>query len=87
MKLKCQFAITEIDGDMMAVPVGGDAKVPRGVLRLNKTSYTVFEMLQKETDEQEIIDAYLQKYGHCSAEARSDVLTCLRELKETGLVE
>ena len=87
MKLRYQFVTTEIDDSIMAVPIGDGDDTPHGILRLNETSFEIFEMLQNEVSEQEIVERFVEKYGQLSDEAEADVRDCLRKLKESGLVE
>ena len=62
MKLKYQFVLTDLGDEVDAVPVGEGASRFRGMLRLNKSSAEIFEMLTEETEPQKIHDELCRRY-------------------------
>ena len=62
MKLKYTFETVELDGEIMAVPVGDGAEELHAMLRLNDTAAFILEQLKDDTTEEKIVDNILTEY-------------------------
>lgn len=86
MELKYTFEIMEIDDQLMAVPVGEGADEFRGILKLNASAASIFELLKEDISEEEIVEALKNKYED-SKELKTYVHDYLEQLKEAGFIE
>ncbi len=86
MKLKYTFEMMEIDDQLMAVPVGDGADEFHGILKLNASAASIFELLKEEKSEEEIVEALKEEYED-SKELTSYVHEYLGQLKEEGFLE
>ena len=87
MKLKYEFETVELDGEIMAVPVGDNAPELHGLLRLNETAADIIELLRNETDVEAVTDGLLQKYEGERDSIAAYVRQFVAQLTELGVVE
>ena len=87
MKLKYEFETVELDGEVMAVPVGDNATELHGLLRLNETAADIIELLRNETDVEAVTDGLLQKYEGEREAIAAYVRQFVAQLTELGVVE
>ena len=87
MKLKYEFETVELDGEIMAVPVGDNATELHGLLRLNETAADIIELLRNETDVEAVTDGLLQKYEGEREAIAAYVRQFVAQLKDLGVVE
>ena len=87
MKLKYEFETVELDGEIMAVPVGDNAPELHGLLRLNETAADIIELLRNETDVEAVTDGLLQKYEGEHEAITAYVRQFVAQLTELGVVE
>ena len=87
MKLKYEFETVEIDGEIMAVPVGDNADELHAMLRLNETAAAILGLLKEETTEQAVIDGILAEYEGDPAEIAAQVRAYLQTLRDNGVLE
>ena len=87
MKLKYEFETVELDGEIMAVPVGDNATELHGLLRLNETAADIIELLRNETDVEAVTDGLLQKYEGEREAIAAYVRQFVAQLTELGVVE
>ena len=85
MRLKDKYATTTLGGKVIAVPLGDDV-VFHGTLKLNGTGAAIFEMLRKETTEEEIVEAMSRDYDAPREVLEKDVRACLTEFRKRGLL-
>lgn len=86
MKSKYILEKMELDGEIIAVPVGENASELHAVLNLNEEAMRILELLQQETTEDEIMDVLLQEYAGDPEEIRAYVRQFLKKLEEEGLL-
>ena len=87
MKLKQQFEVMELDGKYVAVPTEGLGGGFDGGLRLNKAAAVVFERLQDEATEEELLAALEERYNAPRDVLLADLRKLLHTLEEKGLIE
>ena len=87
MKLKYEFETVEIDGDVMAVPVGDNASELRGMLRLNDTAAAVLKLLKEDTTEEEIAKELQNSYEGGNDEVLRCVHSTIQKLTELNLLK
>lgn len=86
MHIKLTFETMELDNQIVAVPVGEQVDVFRGVLKLNETAAFIFSCLEQDTTEANIVDALVKEYDVSKEEATEDVCKCIAEFRKTGLL-
>ena len=87
MKSKYLFEKMELDGEIVAVPVGDGAAELRAVLNLNEEAMRILELLREETNEQQIVSQLLSEYKGTVDEIQPLVHTFIEQLRQEGLLE
>ena len=62
MKIKREFALREIAGDILLVPTGKTALDLNGMLTLNAVGAEIWKMLPEVENEDEIVSRLMQEY-------------------------
>lgn len=86
MKIKREFVLREIAGDILLVPVGKTALDLNGMLTLNEVGAEIWKMLPEAESEGEIVERLLQDYDADAAQVREDVSEFLGRLRELGIL-
>lgn len=86
MKLKCEFVVTEVGDEVIAVPVGAEAKDYRLVLKLNEESGKIVELLNHEITLQELITSLKEEYT-IEEKDISSISDFIAQLRESNLIE
>ena len=87
MKSKYVFEKMELDGEIVAVPVGEDAAEFHAVLNVNEEAMRILELLQEETTEENIIAQLLKEYEGEKEEIAPLVSAYISQLRQEGLLE
>lgn len=87
MKTKYSFELMELDGGIVAVPVGKGAEKFRGVLKVNETAAEILKLLEKDTNESIIVDKLQKDYSGNRDEIAGFVHDYVQKLIEEGIVE
>ncbi len=87
MKIRDGFILREVGGQPVVVAVGAASQYFNGMVRLNATSEFLFEKLQKETSEDELVKAVVEKYEVDEETARKDVQSFVETLVKPGIIE
>lgn len=87
MKLKSGIIIERTGDEYVAVATGEAAKNFNGLVRNNKTANFIFEQLQTEKTEDELIEALLNKYDVSREKAVKDVASLIAKIREAGLID
>jgi hypothetical protein len=87
MKIKSGYLLREVAGQFIVVPVGNQAISFNGIITLNKSGKVIWEVMQKETSVEEIVQALKEVFEVSDEVANKDVTTFLETLKKHSLVE
>ena len=87
MKSKYTFEKMELDGEIVAVPVGENASDLHAVLNLNEEAMRILELLREETTEENIVNQLLKEYEGEKEVIASLVSKYIGQLRQEGLVE
>ena len=87
MKLKYAFEFVEIDGDVMAVPVGENAPELKGLFRLNESTSAIVKLLKEDTTEEAIADELQKTYSGSREEIMGFVHTTVEKLRAANVLE
>lgn len=85
MKLKAGFVLREVAGQTVVLPVHDDLDLNM-MITLNETGRFLWEQLQKETEEAELVSALLKEYDVDEATAAAAVAAFVKKLDENGLL-
>ena len=86
MKSKYSFEKMELDGEIVAVPVGESAVELHAVLNVNEEAMRILELLQKETTEEGIVAQLLKEYAGEKEEIAAMVSAFIDQLRQEGLL-
>ena len=86
MKLKYEFETTELGDEIIAVPVGGNARDFSGVLNLNDSAAAILKLLKKDTTVEQIVSALLEEYEGTKEEMTAFVERFINKLREENLL-
>lgn len=86
MRVLPGFVVRQIAGETIAIPAGPAARELSGLLALNGSGKTLFELLQTEQTEDSLTQALLDTYEIDEATARADVAEFLEILRSNGVL-
>ena len=86
MKSKYTFEKMELDGEIIAVPVGESASGLHAVLNLNEEAMRILELLREETTEQAIVSQLLTEYEGTEEGIRPLVHAFIEQLRGEGML-
>lgn len=86
MKVKDQLVMRRIAGENFLIPVGEMINTFNGIISLNGSGGLLWELLQQERTEAELIDAVLETYEVDEPTARQDVREFLAQLEQAKLL-
>lgn len=88
MKLKYKFVTNKVADRIVAVAVGEDAAKFSGFIKMNDTGAYIFNMLENNVTEDEIVASMEQEYeGVSPEELRETVKEFIAKLKESDVIE
>ena len=86
MKIKENYILRSIAGEHIVVPVGKEAVTFNGIMTLNQSGKLLFEALQNDVKESDLVKVLLDEYEVTEDVARQDVEAFLAKLKEKDLL-
>lgn len=87
MKIKNGFMLRKVGAQNVVVAVGEASRSFNGIIRLNDSGKYLWEKLQQETTEQQLLSDMLNDYNIDEATARADIERFVQSLKGAGLLE
>ena len=86
MKVKLDFVLRDIAGDLILVPAGKAALDLNGMLTLNEVGAEIWHMLPEARDEEDLIHKLLEVYEVEEEVLRKDVREFLEALEKLGII-
>jgi hypothetical protein len=86
MKISNEFALREIAGNFIVVPVGEKAVSFKAMITLNETGSFLWRQLEEEKTEQDLLNALLEEYDIDSETANIDIHKFLAKLKAANIL-
>ena len=86
-KNKYIFEKMELDGSIVAVPIGESATDFHAVLNLNEEAMRILELLKEDTNEKEIVSKLLLEYEGTEEQISSLVHSFIEQLRQEDLLE
>lgn len=87
MKLRGEFVVRRVLDDIVAVPVGESVLRVGGMIMLNEVSRVIWQCLEQDVTEEEILQAVTDAFAVSPEEAREDILEFLDKLRAAQLLE
>ena len=86
MQLKNRYEIMSVEDQIFAVPVENVNGTYSGMIKLSKTAAVIFELLQNETNESDIIEKMINRFDVSKDILAADVHKAVSLLREKGLL-
>ena len=86
MKVKNGFLLRQVVEQYVVVAVGEESRNFNGIIRLNETGAFLWENLQQDIPEKELVRIMLLEYDIDGATAEADVRNFIETLKEADLL-
>ena len=77
----------ELDGDIVAVPVGENANELHSILNLNEVAMRILELLHEETTEKDLVSQLLLEYEGEKDDVEQAVHSFVIQLREESLLD
>lgn len=87
MKIKGEFTLREVAGEILVIPVGTTALEFNGMIILNPVSKTIWECLQENTTAEQILCAVMDAFEVDVQQAREDIAAFLDDLRSNHFLE
>lgn len=84
MKATREFVLREIAGEHILIPVGETAQKLHGMLNLSESGLLLWNTLQEERTEEELVEALLVEYEVDRATA--DVRAFIGQMEKSGML-
>ncbi|MGN0806836.1 MAG: PqqD family protein [Candidatus Coproplasma sp.] len=84
MKIKKGFILKELDGQVVAIPVGSDFS---GVIKMNEIAAYLWKKLENGATEEELVAAVLSEYEATNEQATQAVKNTVELLKKNGFID
>lgn len=86
MKIKDGFILRQVAGNYVAVAVGEESVNFNAMVTTNDTGAFLWEKLQTETTEEELLNALVSEYDIDRETAKADIAEFLEELRKGKLL-
>lgn len=86
MKIKEGFALRQVGGNHIVVPIGAQTLDFRCIITLNDSGSFLWQQLQQERSADDLVAALLAEYEVTETVARADVDKFIANLKEAELL-
>ena len=86
MRIKGEFVLREIAGDIILVPIGNTAMEINGMVTLDEVGAFIWKQLELGMNEEQIIDKILTVYEVDEPVARKDLQEFLGKMMDEGLI-
>ena len=86
MKLKKDFILREIMGDVVLVPINQSTSQFNGLITVNELGKFIWENLEKVQDENDLLQLILDEYEVDRDVAKKDLDEFLQVLKEIDII-
>lgn len=87
MKLRGQFTLREVAGEVLVVPMGETALSLNGMIILNGVSKVIWEALETGATQEELLQRILDEFDVPQKTAEEDLASFLEDLRKQNLIE
>lgn len=86
MKIKDGFMLKKVGGQNVVVALGEASRSFNGIIRLNDTGVFLWQKLQQETSEEQLLAALTAEYDIGEEQAKSDIAEFVAALRKATLL-
>lgn len=86
MKIKNGFLLKKVGGQNVVVALGEASRSFNGIIRLNDTGVFLWQKLQQETSEEQLLAALAAEYDIGEEQAKSDIAEFIAALRKAALL-
>lgn len=86
MKIKDGFMLRKVGGQNIVVALGEASRSFNGMIRLNDTGVFLWQKLQQETSEEQLLAALTAEYDIGEEQAKSDIAEFVAALRKAALL-
>ena len=86
MKIKKEFILREIVGDIVLVPINKSTSKFDGLITMNEIGKFIWENIESAKDEEELLQRILDEYEVDKDVAKADLDEFLGKLKEIDII-
>lgn len=86
MKIKNGFLLKKVGGQNVVVALGEASRSFNGIIRLNDTGVFLWQKLQQETSEEQLLAALTAEYDIGEEQAKSDIAEFIAALRKAALL-
>ena len=86
MRIVSGFVVRQVAGETIAIPTGAAARELSGLIALNGSGRTLFDLLQTEQTQEALVQALLDTYEVDAATAQADVTEFLEILRSNDVL-
>lgn len=86
MKVSQSFILREIAGEHILIPVGETALKVHGMITLSESGLLLYQKLQNECSEAELVDTLLSEYAVEKDVAVADVKAFVAQMQQVGIL-
>lgn len=86
MKIKNGFMLKKVGGQNVVVALSEASRSFNGIIRLNDTGVFLWQKLQQETSEEQLLAALTAEYDIGEEQAKSDIAEFIAALRKAALL-
>ena len=86
MKATKEMVLREIAGEHILIPVGQTALKVHGMITLSESGLLLWNKLQEECTEDDLVDALLAEYEVDRETAAADVAAFIQQMQKVGIL-
>lgn len=87
MKIRDTFILKSVAGENLVVPIGSKNISFNAVITLNESGKLLWNVLEKDTTKENLVEALIGEYDVSREIAERDVEVFIRSLKENDILE
>lgn len=87
LKVSNEFVVRSLMGEYVIVPVGSNATKFNGIISTNSTGAFLWELLQNDISEDELIQKLKEEYDVSDEDAKEDVHLLISELSKHNILQ
>lgn len=87
MRASPDIILREIVDEHILIPVGEMARKTHGMINLSESGLLLWQRLQQDCTQSELVDCILQEYDVARETAEADVQAFLNKLNQLGILE
>lgn len=87
MRIEKEFILREIAGEHIIVPTGDTVLQFNGMITVNDLGLVLWELLQNDITEDEMVEKVLEEYEIDEKTARNDIQEFIESLVKAGIIK